>query len=321
MTDQQKEINNIDIREAVDELKAWLDTSDKILIGVGAGLSAAAGLSYLDEGLFRQFQPEMAAMGYRYPYELFQHENDGWPQAREWAYLIRHVNFVRYVFPAAELYKKLLKIVEGKDYFAVTSNADRQLMRTGFAMERVFEAQGSYDRLRCTSNCTRETWEIKPYIDQLLPLIDSETFMISDESAIPHCPYCGAPLYTAFRAFEGYKKEQERYVDWLEGTIDKKLCIIELGVGFNTPGVIRYPFDRLTYAHENAHLFRINKGYREWPGHDGYPKVSERLEGKATSMPFDAKEVIELLYAEMTEPENKQEDEKTGTISRLGGVI
>lgn len=283
--------------EAAGELKEWLDSSDKILMGAGAGLTAAAGLSYLDENLFRQFQPEMAEMGYHYPYELFQHENDGWPQAREWAYLIRHVNFVRYVFPPAELYKKLLGILVNKDYFVVTSNADRQLMRTGFPMARVFEAQGSYDRLRCTANCTRETWEIKPYIDKLLPLIDPETFMISDESAIPYCPYCGAPLYTAFRAFEGYKSERQRYEDWVEGTQGKKLCIVELGVGFNTPAVIRWPFERLTYAHERAHLFRINKEYREWPGHGGYAGVPLELRGKSTAMPYDAKEVIEWLFA------------------------
>lgn len=279
---------------AVNKLKEWLETSDKVLVGAGAGLTAAAGLSYLDEELFRQFQPEMAAMGYRYPYELFQHEQ--WPQAREWAYLIRHVHFVRYVFPPAELYKKLLKVLEGKDFFVITSNADRQLMRTGFPMDRVFEAQGSYDRLRCTAKCTRETWEIKPYIDKLLPLIDSETFMISDESAIPYCPYCGAPLATAFRAFEGYKEEERRFYDWIGGTGGKKLCILELGVGFNTPGVIRWPFERLTYFSRNAHLFRVNKEYREWPGHGGYPMVPEELWDKATPMPYDAKDVIEWLY-------------------------
>ncbi len=257
-------------------------------------------MSYLDENLFRQFQPEMAARGYHYPYELFQHENDGWPQAREWAYLVRHIHFVRYVFPAAELYRKLLEIVEGRDFFAVTSNCDRQLMRAGFPMDRVFEAQGSYDRLRCTGRCTRETWEIKPYIDKLLPLIDSETFMISDESAIPYCPYCGAPLYTAFRAFEGYKSEERRYHNWIEGTFGKRLCIIELGVGFNPPGVIRRPFEQLTYAHEQAHLFRINKEYREWPGHGGYPMVPRELRGRATSMPFDAKEVVEHLHRNTT---------------------
>ena len=290
--------------ESMEKLKAWLDSSDKILIGAGAGLTAAAGLSYLDAELFKQFQPEMAAMGYQYPYELFQHENDGWPQTREWAYLIRHVNFVRHVFPASELYKKLLKLVEGKDYFAVTSNCDRQFMRAGFSMDRVFEAQGSYDRLRCTGRCTRETWEIKPYIDKLLPLIDSETFMISDESAIPYCPYCGAPLYTAFRAFEGYKKKQERYIDWLESTNGNKLCIIELGVGFNTPGVIRWPFERLTQLHEQAHLFRINKEYKEWPGHGGYSMISKELLGKATPMPYDAKQVIQWLFDKMIPDEN-----------------
>jgi NAD-dependent SIR2 family protein deacetylase len=280
---------------AVNELKTWLDTSDKILIGVGAGLSAAAGLSYLDENLFRQFQPEMAAMGHHYPYELFERDKDNWPQAREWAYNMRHINFVRYEFPPAELYKKLLKLVEGKDYFAVTSNADRQLMRTGFSMDRVFEAQGSYDRLRCTAKCTRETWEIKPLIDRLLPLIDSKTFTIP-ESEVPCCPYCGAPLATAFRAFEGYKEEEARYIDWLESTDGAKLCILELGVGFNTPGVIRWPFERLTYLHDNAHLFRVNKEYREWPGHGGFPMVPEELIGKATPMPYDAKDVIERLY-------------------------
>jgi NAD-dependent SIR2 family protein deacetylase len=292
--------NSMGFMESMAELKERLDSSDKILIGAGAGLSAAAGLSYLDEDLFKRFQPEMAARGYHYPYELFQHENDGWSQAREWAYLIRHIHFVRYVFPAAELYKMLLKIVEERDFFVVTSNCDRQFMRTGFPMSRVFEAQGSYDRLRCTGRCTRETWEIKPYIDKLLPLIDSDTFMISDEKAVPYCPYCGAPLYTAFRAFEGYKNEERRYHDWIEGAMGNALCIIELGVGFNTPGVIRRPFEQLAYAHENAHLFRINKGYKEWSGHGGYPMVPEELKGRATSMPYDAKEVLERLYAHST---------------------
>jgi NAD-dependent SIR2 family protein deacetylase len=296
MTVIQESMNGSGFMEKIAELKTWLESSDKILIGAGAGLTAAAGLSYLDEDLFKQFQPEMAARGYHYPYELFQHENDGWPQAREWAYLIRHIHFVRYVFPASELYGKLLKIVENKDFFAVTSNCDRQFMRTGFPMDRIFEAQGSYDRLRCTGGCTRETWEIKPYMDKLLPLIDSETFMVSDESAIPYCPYCGAPLHTAFRAFEGYRNERRRYSDWIEGTIGKRLCIIELGVGFNTPGVIRRPFEQLAYTHERAHLFRVNREYREWTGHGGYPMVPPELNGRATSLPFDAKEVLESLY-------------------------
>lgn len=292
-------INSPKFEHDIDTLFSWLQASDKILLGAGAGLSAAAGLSYLDEELFKQFQPEMWAMGYKYPYELFQHENDGWSQAREWAYLVRHVNFVRHVFPPAELYKKLLRLVNTKDYFAVTSNCDRQFMRTGFSMDRVFEAQGSYDRVRCTANCTRETWEMKPLIHKLLPLIDPETFTISDESAVPYCPYCGAPLYTAFRGFEGYKAEQERYIDWLESTNGKKLCILELGVGFNTPVVIRWPFERLTFAHDDAHLFRVNQEYREWPGHGGYSAVPAELGSKATPLPYDASTVIDALTARL----------------------
>jgi NAD-dependent SIR2 family protein deacetylase len=304
MTDTNSYENNQAFLAAMKELKKWIETSDKVLIGAGAGLSAAAGLSYLDEDLFRQFQPEMAALGYHYPYELFEREKENWPQVREWAYNIRHIHFVRYVFPPSELYKQLLKIVENKDFFAVTSNCDRQFMRTGFPMERVFEAQGSYDKLRCMKGCTNQTWEIKPFIDQLLPLIDPKTFMISDDSAIPRCPNCGSPLFAAVRSFDGYKEEQERYVDWLMSTNDHKLCIIELGVGFNTPVVIRWPFERLTYAHDNAHLFRVNKEYREWPGHGGFPMIPEQIADKATPMPFDAKEVIEWLYAAMVTGED-----------------
>ncbi|NLO47838.1 MAG: hypothetical protein GX111_05900 [Clostridiales bacterium] len=296
--------NNEQFIQAVGELKQWLDSSDKILIGAGAGLSAAAGLSYLDEELFKQFQPEMAARGYHYPYELFERHKENWPPAREWAYNIRHINYVRYVFPPSELYKKLLTIVQSKDFFVVTSNCDRQFLRTGFPMQRVFEAQGSYDKLRCSAGCaesvsTGETWEIKPFIDRLLPLIDPETFLVSDESALPSCPYCGAGLFAAVRSFAGYKEEQERYVDWLMSTNDHKLCILELGIGFNTPVVIRWPFERLTYAHDNAHLFRVNKEYKEWPGHGGFPMVPKELSGKATPMPYDAKDVIEWLHDEL----------------------
>lgn len=288
-----------DFIRSVAKLKDWLETSDKILIGAGAGLSAAAGLSYLDEELFKQFQPEMAARGYRYPYELFERYKENWLPAREWAYNIRHVNFVRYQFPPSELYKKLLKVVEDKDFFVITSNCDRQFLRTGFPMERVFEAQGSYDKLKCSRSCTKETWEIKPFIDKLLPLIDPETFMISDESAIPTCPYCGAQLFAAVRDYEGYEEEKNRYIEWVESTIGKKLCILELGVGFNTPVVIRWPFERLTYYHNNAHLFRVNKEYKEWPGHGGFPMVPKELKGKATSMPYEAKNVIEWLAEHM----------------------
>jgi NAD-dependent SIR2 family protein deacetylase len=291
--------------QSIKELVEWLNSSDKILIGAGAGLSAAAGLSYLDEDLFKTFQPEMSAMGYHYPYELFERHKENWPEAREWAYNIKHINFVRYIFPPAQLYIKLLALLRDKDFFVVTSNCDRQFMRTGFPMDRVFEAQGSYDRLRCAKGCSDDIYYIKPIIDRLLPLIDTETFMISDEKAIPHCPHCGAGLFAAVRSYPEYNEERQRYYSWVESAIDKKLCIIEIGIGFNTPVVIRWPFDRLTYAHDNAHLFRINKAYREWEGHEGYSMFPRELEGKASSLPYDAKDVIESLYDSLIERKEK----------------
>ncbi|NLV31516.1 MAG: NAD-dependent protein deacetylase of SIR2 family [Acidobacteria bacterium] len=306
------------LAEAVDALGEWLENSDRVLVGAGAGLSAAAGLSYLDEDLFRRFQPEMAARGYHYPYQLFEREKEGWPEAREWAYLVRHIHFVRHVFPPAELYRKLLALLAGRDFFVVTSNCDRQLLRTGFPMERVFEAQGSYDRLRCTAGCTRETWAVEPVIDRLLPLIDPETFTISDESAIPRCPSCGASLATAFRSFDGYREERGRYEEWIEGTAGGRLCILELGVGFNTPGVIRWPFERLAHLHGRAHLFRVNREYREWPGHGGFAMVPAELAGRATPMPWDAGEVIERLHVRFAKAEGAPAGAPAGVAAGEG---
>ncbi len=286
------EISNA-ANELLTKLRDAASKADKILIGAGAGLSAAAGLSYFDEEAFKKYFPEMHRLGYHCEYELVGRRDDEWSVGRKWAYWATHINYVRNIFPSAPLYKTLLSWLEGKDYFIVTSNADRQFYRAGFPMERVFEFQGHYDNMGCSKNCCGKTWNSLEPLARVLENIDHDSFECRPE-ALPRCPYCGELADIVFRG-ENYRAERQRYIDFVDSSEDKKLCLIEFGVGFNTPGVIRWPFERITAAIPNARLFRVNRGYLNYPGHEGYPEVPPELAGKACGIACDAAEAINFL--------------------------
>lgn len=283
-----------DIEKKAEELLSCIRSSDKILVGAGAGLSAAAGLSYMDGEVFKKYFPEMAARGYRFQYELVGMRDDEWTSGRKWAYWATHINYVRNIFPPSPLYKKLLEILSPYDYFVVTSNCDRQFMRTGFPMDRVFEFQGNYDNMGCSAGCTRQTWDNREYLQNILKHINHDTFECSDD-ALPRCPYCGELGEICFRGSD-YRENRDRYVKFVEGAENGSLCLIELGVGFNTPGVIRWPFEKLTYYLDGARLFRVNTGYKQFPDTTGHPEMPQEIQGKSVSIDFDAAKIIEYLY-------------------------
>lgn len=279
--------------EKIEALNREMKLADRILIGAGAGLSAAAGLSYFNEDAFKKYYPDMAARGFHFPYELVGRGDDEWSIGRKWAYWATHINYVRNIFPPAELYKKLLSLLEGKEWFVVTSNADRQFMRCGFDMERVFEYQGHYDTLACSKNCCGRTWDNHEALEKVLQNIDHEAFECPPE-ALPRCPACGELAEMGFRP-DNWALGRDRYVKFVNASEGKRLCMIEFGVGFNTPGVIRWPFERICAAIERSTLFRVNRGYRDYPGHPGYPQVPMELGNRAVSIDCDAAEVIQTL--------------------------
>ena len=280
--------------DAVEELRERMSSAGKILVGAGAGLSAAAGLSYFDHDVFRTYFPEMAARGYHFQYELVGMSDDDWSPGRKWAYWSTHIHYVRSVFPQAPLYTRLLEILSEYDYFVVTSNADRQFMRAGFPEQRLFEFQGHYDNMGCSAGC-RETWIGLDDLEIARTHIDRDTFEVPDEF-IPRCPRCGAYAEICFRGAD-YRTHLDRYIDYVESCRDVRLLLIELGVGFNTPGVIRWPFERITRAFPDAYLVRINAGYHE-PGYDrGHIEYPTALKGRVSVYDVDAAEVIDGLYA------------------------
>lgn len=219
-----------------------------------------------------------------------------WTPEQMWAYYAVHIQAVRYATPPLALYQKLLKLLEGKDYFIITSNVDRQFWRSGFPEERLLEAQGTYDWLICTEGCTAEQWDIQPMIEKMLVHIDEAHFAI-DSELLPVCPYCGAPLRMAFREHDGYERALSRYRDWLERSKAGSLCIVEIGVGFNSPGVIRVPFERMTGERENVRFFRITADYPDSEEEIAYPEIPRPIADKSLSINADAGIVIDALLA------------------------
>ncbi|MBQ8974397.1 MAG: hypothetical protein IJ072_01590 [Oscillospiraceae bacterium] len=282
------------VQRQAKELAQRIKGADKVLVGIGAGFSAGAGLSYMDEEIFEKYYPDMYRLGYRYEYQLVGMRDDQWSRGRKWAYWATHINYVRNIFMPAQPYKLLLDILQGRDWFAVTSNCDRQLMRNGFPMERVFEYQGNYDNMGCSKHCTNHTWDNHEALQKVLENIDRETFECREEG-IPKCPYCGADADICFRG-EDWRDNAQRYVSFVDGAEHDRLLLVELGVGFNTPGVIRYPFERITYSYNDAFLARINTGYREYPQYTAHPEIPRQIEEKSMSIDFDACDVVRLLH-------------------------
>ena len=173
-------------------------------------------------------------------------------------------------------------------------------IKSGFEEDRVFQAQGNYERLKCTMSCTKETWDTKPFIDRILAHIDYESLQVADSAALPTCPYCGAPLFVAFREREEYAQQAANYEHWLDGVRDKNLVVMEIGVGFNTPGVIRWPFERLVDIHEDVSFIRINSDYRDYAG-TARPEIPHGIISKSVSINADAGEIIEALYGRLRE--------------------
>ena len=269
-----------------------IKTSDCILIGGGAGLSASAGIDYTDSVTFSKLFPRWVEKGYRMQYEFIGFEK--WTEGERWAYWATHLNHVFFEFPPSPVYKTLHEIVKGRDYYVITSNADGMFIKSGFDPDRVFQAQGNYERLMCMKRCSNETWHAKPFIDRAIAGIDHVTFSVAD-TAIPLCPKCGGKMTVAFRMREDYAQWAERYETWINGIMDKKLTVMEFGVGFNTPGVIRRPFEFLVYSHDNVLFIRINRSYTSY-ANTGHPQIPLEIREKSISVNGDAGEFINRLH-------------------------
>ena len=245
----------------IDRLRAALAAADAVVIGAGAGLSAAAGFSYAGERFERYFADFAAKYGIR---DMYSGGFYPFPSPEEfWAYWSRYILINRYQDAPKPVYETLLSLVGGKDYFVLTTNVDHCFQKTGFDKKRLFYTQGDYGLFQCSEPCCQETFENEAAIREMAAR--QENLRIPTE-LLPVCPHCGRPLTTNLRCDdrfvqdEGWYAAAERYENFLRTRAVQRVLFLELGVGYNTPGIIKYPFWRMTAGNPRAVYACLNAG-------------------------------------------------------------
>ena len=247
--------------EQTARLRRALDSADAVLIGAGSGLSTAAGLTYTGERFERYFGdfiakyhiPDMYAGGF-YPFETLE---------EYWAWWSRHIFYNRYVDAPLPVYRDLLALVRGQDYFVLTTNVDHQFQRAGFDKKRLFYTQGDYGLWQCMQPCHNKTYDNEQTVRRM---IEQQRDMRVPTELVPHCPVCGRPMTMNLRADdtfvedEGWHAAAGRYADFLRRHEGLRVVFLELGVGGNTPGIIKYPFWRMTRDNPQTTYVCINAG-------------------------------------------------------------
>ena len=249
------------ISDNIEKLKEKIRTADAVVIGAGAGLSTAAGFTYSGERFEKYFSDfrkkygieDMYSGGF-YPYET--------PE-EHWAYWSRYIYINRYMDAPKPVYDDLLKLVANKDYFVIITNVDHCFQKAGFDKKRLFYTQGDYGLFQCSEPCCQETFDNK---DIIFEMLKQQNDMKIPTELLPVCPHCGKPLTINLRSDDkfvedkGWHHAAERYENFLRTRAGGKILFLELGVGYNTPVIIKYPFWQMTAKNPNATYACINKG-------------------------------------------------------------
>ena len=246
--------------EQIEQLKTALRDCDAVVVGAGAGLSTSAGFVYTGERFEKYFSDFAAKYGFQDMYS-----GGFYPFAtpeEHWAYWSRYIYINRYMDAPKPIYDDLLKLVSDKDYFVITTNVDHCFQKAGFEKKRLFYTQGDYGLFQCSEPCCQETFDNEAVVREMVAR--QENMKIPSE-LLPVCPHCGKPMTMnlrsddAFVEDEGWHRAAERYADFLRTRKDQKILFLELGVGYNTPVIIKYPFWQMTAKNPNATYACINQ--------------------------------------------------------------
>ena len=247
--------------EQLEQLQTALQDCDSVVIGARAGLSTSAVFIYTGERFEKYFSDFTAKYGIQDMYS-----GGFYPFAtpeEHWAYWSRYIYINRYMDAPKPVYDDLLKLVQDKDYFVVTTNVDHCFQKSGFGKKRLFYTQGDYGLFQCSEPCCQETFENEAMIRAMVTR--QENMKIPTE-LLPVCPHCGKPLTMNLRSDdkfvedEGWHRAAERYENFLRTREGQKILFLELGVGYNTPVIIKYPFWQMTAKNPNAIYACINQG-------------------------------------------------------------
>ena len=252
--------------EQMERLKAALQDCDAVVIGAGSGLSTAAGFTYTGERFEKYFSDFAAKYGIQDMYS-----GGFYPFAtpeEHWAYWSRYIWVNRYMDAPKPVYKDLLALVRDKDYFVITTNVDHCFQKAGFDKKRLFYTQGDYGLFQCSEPCCQETFDNEAVIREMM---ERQKDMKIPTELLPVCPHCGKPLTMNLRSDnkfvedEGWHRAAERYENFLRTREGQKILFLELGVGYNTPVIIKYPFWQMTAKNPKAIYACINQGQAVCP--------------------------------------------------------
>ncbi len=245
----------------INRVKELLQNAEAVIIGAGAGLSTSAGFTYTGRRFEDNFSDFIEKYGFRdmysggfYPFESLE---------EHWAYWSRYVFINRYSDGDNGTYEKLFELIKDKDYFVLTTNVDHQFQKASFDKHRLFYTQGDYGLFQCSEPCHNATYDNETVIRDM---VKQQADMKIPTELIPHCPVCGKPMTMNLRADntfvqdDGWYRASERYSDFLRRHKGLKVLFLELGVGMNTPSIIKYPFWRMTYDNPDAYYVSINYG-------------------------------------------------------------
>lgn len=259
------------MREAIEQLKQIISETETVVIGAGSGLSTSAGFTYSGERFEKYFSDFAVKYGFQ---DMYSGGFAPFASLEErWAYWSRYIMINRYMDPPKPVYNNILSLVRNKDYFVLTTNVDHCFQKAGFDKERLFYTQGDYGLFQCSEPCHHKTYDNEK---QVRAMWEFRNEMKIPSELVPHCPVCGKPMSMNLRADdtfvtdEGWDQAANRYQTFLqsrnitsrsgqqEGT--GKVLFLELGVGRNTPGIIKYPFWQMTAKNPNAQYVCINFG-------------------------------------------------------------
>ena len=247
--------------DKIEKLRTALREADAVVIGAGAGLSASAGFTYSGRRFEENFRDFIEEYGFQdmysggfYPFDTLE---------EHWAYWSRYIWINRYTDPPKPVYRRLLDLVKDRDYFVLTTNVDHCFQKAGFDKDRLFYTQGDYGLFQCSQPCCQKTYDNEDAVRQMLELQKDRKI---PEELIPRCPVCGSPMSMNLRSDdtfvedEGWHRAADRYTGFLRSHKGQKLLFLELGVGFNTPVIIKYPFWQMTAQNPKAVYACLNYG-------------------------------------------------------------
>ena len=267
-----------------------LKEAEVVLIGAGAGASAAAGLAYSGERFTSNFGEFIEKYGSRYMTDMYTAGFYPFPtQEAKWGYWSMHSMINRFLPPAMPLYRQLYEMVKEKDYFVLTTN-DHQFQKAGFAADRIFATQGDYGNIQCEKGCHPKIYDAEELFYQMH---QARRDCLVPSYMVPKCPVCGGNMTMHLRSDqyfvedENWYKAAGKYKDFLKKLENKKSVLLELGVGFNTPTIIRFPFEKMVLENKALSLIRFNKDESFVP---------EDLGSRAVGIGGDMAQVISELY-------------------------